>query len=266
MPTYFIPHGGGPCFFIKPQDMPQGMPHTMWDPLAQYLRGMDAAVGRRPRAVLVVTAHWLTPRPTVGNAAAHHLLYDYYNFPDYTYHLQYPAIGAPDVAARVVELLGGAGIAADTNDRRGIDHGVFVPFMLIYPDADVPIVPMSLQRGLGAAEHLAIGAALAPRRDEGVLIVGSGMSFHNIPAMLSFSHHTEAAAFDGWLSNAIEDPVRRQFALAQWENAPAARVAHPQEEHLIPLMVSAGAGGRDAGHRSFAGMLGGKPLTGITFG
>jgi aromatic ring-opening dioxygenase catalytic subunit (LigB family) len=268
LPTYFIPHGGGPCFFIKPQDMPPGMPHDIWDPLAAYLRGMDSAIGRRPRAVLVVTAHWMTPRPTVGNAASHHLLYDYYGFPDYTYRLQYPAKGAPDLAARVVELLGAAGIAADTDDRRGIDHGVFIPLMLIYPDADVPVVPISLQRGLDPADHLAIGAALAPLRDEGVLIVGSGMSFHNLPSMMALSHAAEAAAFDGWLAETVEapDPVRRDAALARWEHAPAARIAHPQEEHLIPLMVAAGAGGNDVGYRSFAGMLGGKPLTGITFG
>jgi len=267
-PTYFIPHGGGPCFFIKPQDLPPGMPLDAWDPLANYLRGIDAAIGRRPRAVLVVSAHWITARPTVGNAASHHLLYDYYNFPDYTYRLQYPAKGAPDVAARVVELLSNSGIVAETDDRRGIDHGVFVPFKLIYPDADVPIVPMSLQRGLDAADHLAIGAALEPLRDEGVLIVGSGMSFHNIPAMMSLSHPAQAAAFDAWLSTTAEDPdpVRRNASLAQWEQAPAARFAHPQEEHLIPLMVAAGAGGTDVGFRSFAGILGGKPLTGINFG
>jgi aromatic ring-opening dioxygenase catalytic subunit (LigB family) len=268
LPTYYIPHGGGPCFFMKPEDMPPAMPKGTWDPLADYLRGIDVAIGRRPRAVLVVTAHWMTPRPTIGNAGAHHLLYDYYNFPDYTYRLEYPARGAPDVAARVVALLAEAGIAADLDARRGIDHGVFVPFKLIYPEADVPIVPMSLQQGLNAADHLAIGAALAPLRDEDVLIVGSGMSFHNIPAMMSLSHDAEAVAFDHWLSDAVENPdaSRRNVALARWDEAPAARVAHPQEEHLIPLMVAAGAGGDDAGHKSFAGMLGGKPLTGVTFG
>jgi aromatic ring-opening dioxygenase catalytic subunit (LigB family) len=268
LPTYYIPHGGGPCFFIRPVDIPPGMPHDLWDPLANYLRGIDLAVGRRPRAVLVVTAHWMTERPTVGNAAAHHLLYDYYNFPDYTYQLQYPARGAPDVADRVVELLRQAGIAADLDSQRGIDHGVFVPFKLIYPDADVPIVPMSLQKSLDAADHLAIGAALAPLRDEDVLIVGSGMSFHNIPAMFSQSHPAEAAAFDQWLTAATAEavPARRNAALARWEGAPAARFAHPQEEHLIPLMVAAGAAGDDTGRKSFAGMISGKPLSGITFG
>lgn len=268
LPTYYIPHGGGPCFFIRPEDIPPGMPHDLWDPLADYLRGIAEAVGRRPRAVLVVTAHWMTERPTVGNAQAHHLLYDYYNFPDYTYQLQYPATGAPDVAARVVELLANAGIAADLDDKRGIDHGVFIPFKLIYPDADVPIVPMSLQLRMDAADHIAIGAALAPLRDENVLIVGSGMSFHNIPAMFSQARPAEAAAFDRWLTAAIEDaePDRRNAALSSWDRAPAARFAHPQEEHLIPLMVAAGAAGSDIGHKSFAGMIGGNPLSGITFG
>ena len=268
LPTYFIPHGGGPCFFIKPQDMLPGMPKDTWGPLAAYLRGIDAAIAIRPRAVLVISAHWLTDRPTLGCAVSHHLLYDYYNFPDYTYQLQYPAQGAPEIAARAAQLLDGSGIACDFNDRRGIDHGVFVPFKLIYPAADVPIVSMSLQQGLSAEEHLAIGAALAPLREEGVLIVGSGMSFHNIPAMMSLSHPAEAAAFDDWLSDTIEDPDprRRDAALARWDRAPAARFAHPQEEHLIPLMVAAGAAGSDRGRRSFTGLLGGKPLTGITFG
>jgi aromatic ring-opening dioxygenase catalytic subunit (LigB family) len=268
LPTYFIPHGGGPCFFIKPQDLPAGMPQDTWDPLAAYLRGIDGEVGVRPRAVLVVTAHWLTARPTVSSAAKHTLLYDYYGFPDYTYQLEYPAKGAPDVATRVVELLGQQGILADLDATRGIDHGVFVPLKLIYPDADVPIVAMSLRHDLDAAEHLAIGAALAPLRDEGILIIGSGMSFHNIPAMMSMSHPAEAAAFDAWLVSTVEDfdLARRNGHLAQWEQAPSARIAHPQEDHLLPLMVAAGASKADPGYRSFSGMLGGKPLTGITFG
>ncbi len=268
LPAYYIPHGGGPCFFIKPADIPPGMPHDLWDPLAAYLRGIDAAVGRRPRAVLVVSAHWMTMRPTVGNAPAHHLLFDYYGFPDYTYQLQYPARGAPDVAARAVALLADAGIAAELENKRGIDHGVFVPFKLIYPGADVPIVPMSLQQGLNAADHLAIGAALAPLRDEDILIVGSGMSFHNIPAMMSAARAPEAAAFDQWLTHAATqtDAARRNAALARWTDAPAARFAHPHEEHLIPLMVAAGAASEDIGYKSFDGMLGGKPLSGITFG
>ena len=268
LPTYFIPHGGGPCFFIKPEDMPPGMPKHVWHPMEAYLRGISAAVGRRPKAVLVISAHWMTPRPTLGSATSHSLLFDYYGFPDYTYQLTYPAPGSPDVAARAAELLAYAGIASDMDDERGIDHGVFVPFKLIYPDADVPIVPMSLQQNLDSADHIAIGKALAPLRDEDVLIVGSGMSFHNMRTAMMGTHDTESALFDDWLNDAATNanPDNRNQALEQWAQAPGGRASHPQEEHLIPLMVAAGAAGADVGRRSFSDLMGGKQLSGFTFG
>jgi aromatic ring-opening dioxygenase catalytic subunit (LigB family) len=267
LPTYFIPHGGGPCFFLKPEDFPPGMPKNIWNSLESYLRGIDGLVGRRPKAVLVISAHWMTPRITLGSAEKHHLLYDYYGFPDYTYQLNYPARGAPEVARRAAELLMSSGIEADFDSERGIDHGVFVPFMLIYPDADVPIVPMSLSQDLDAAKHLEIGRALAPLRDEDVLIIGSGMSFHNMRAIMTGTHNAEAATFDAWLLTAAEAaPDQRTSLLAQWEREPSGRIAHPQEEHLIPLMVAAGAAATDRGRQSFGGTLGGKALSGFTFG
>jgi aromatic ring-opening dioxygenase catalytic subunit (LigB family) len=267
LPTVFVPHGGGPCFFIKPEDLPPGIPKDTWQPLEAYLRGISAAVGRKPKAVLVITAHWMTARPTLGNAPSHHLLYDYYGFPEYTYQFDYPALGAPSVAERAASLLSAAGIASDFDDQRGIDHGVFVPFMLIYPDADVPIVPMSLQQNLNAADHIAIGKALAPLRDEDVLIVGSGMSFHNMRAIMTGTHNAESALFDDWLAAvATAAPEQREAVLTEWDHAPGGRSSHPQEEHLIPLMVAAGAAHTDMGQKSFAGTLGGKKLSGFTFG
>lgn len=267
LPTFFIPHGGGPCFFIKPEDMPPGMPKDTWASMAAYLRGIDAMVGRRPKAVMVISAHWLTPRVTFGTAAQHHLLFDYYNFPSYTYELTYPAAGAPDVAARAAALLTAAGIASDADNARGIDHGVFVPFKLIYPDADVPIVPMSLQQNLDAAQHIAIGTALAPLRDEGVLIVGSGMSSHNMRALMTGTLNAEARTFDHWLNAVVTAPTdQRDAALGAWERAPAARASHPQAEHLIPLMVAAGAGHTDIGRATYNDVVMGKALTGFTFG
>ncbi len=175
LPTLFIPHGGGPCFFMEP---PPSAPQ-LWDRLAAYLRGIDASLGRRPRAVLVISGHWEAARPTLNTAAQPPLLFDYHEFPEHTYHLHYPAPGSPVLASRVRELLDSAAIESDSDDARGLDHGVFVPFLLVYPQADVPIVQLSLQAGLDPAAHLAIGRALAPLRDEGVLIVGSGMSYHN---------------------------------------------------------------------------------------
>ena len=174
LPTFMIPHGGGPCFFMDP---PAGQP-TAWDAMAAHLRSIDGQVGRRPKAVLVVSAHWECEVPTVHTGTNPSLLFDYYGFPEHTYRLAYPVQGSPEVAARVALLLEGASIPTATESKRGLDHGVFVPFKLIYPDADVPIVQLSLRVGLSPQEHLEIGRALAPLRDEDVLIVGSGMTSH----------------------------------------------------------------------------------------
>ena len=267
LPTFFVPHGGGPCFFIKPEDMPPGMPKDLWGNMAAFLKGVGGQVGRKPKAVVVATAHWLTERPTIGNAAEHELYYDYYGFPPYTYQLDYKPKGAPQVAARVAELLAGAGIASDMDGKRGLDHGVFVPFKLIYPDADVPIVPMSLRADLDPQAHIEIGRALAPLRDEDVLIVGSGMSFHNMRAFMRRTHAEQAAAFDAWLAKAATaPPAERDAALAHWSEGTAALDAHPEEEHLIPLMVAAGAAGADFGRRTYSETLGAHALSAFTFG
>jgi aromatic ring-opening dioxygenase catalytic subunit (LigB family) len=258
LPTLMIPHGGGPCFFM---DGPPGMP-AMWDAMAAHLRGLAAEVGARPKAVLVVSGHWETEIPTVLAAGEHTLLYDYYGFPEHTYRLTYPAKGAPEIAARTRALLEAANIPTAVETERGLDHGVFVPFKLIYPGADVPIVQMSLRADLSPRRHLEIGRALAPLRDEGVLIVGSGMTFHNMGAMRGpGSDHTVQASetFDTWLTETVEmvDPRARTERLAAWDQAPGARFAHPREEHLLPIMVAAGAAGDDPGRCVYAERLGG---------
>ena len=267
LPTLFVPHGGGPCFFIKPEDIPPGVPKDLWHPMENYLRGLDEAVGRRPKAAVVISAHWMTPHPTIGNAARHPLYYDYYGFPPYTYALSYPAPGAPAVAARVAELLGQAGIKSDMDNQRGIDHGVFVPLMLIYPDAGVPIVPLSLRQDMDPAAHIAIGAALQKLRDEDVLIIATGMSFHNMRALRNPDAGGDSRLFDDWLGHAVESPnaADRNRALAHWHAAPGARFAHPEEEHLLPLMVAAGAAGAGRGHRNFAEPLGQIAMSGFIF-
>ena len=163
LPTLFIPHGGGPCFFIDP---PAHDPH-MWEGLASYLRGIDASLGARPKAVLVISGHWETERPTVNVAERPSLLFDYYGFPEHTYRLKYPVAGAPDLEPRVRALLAEAGFDLGLESKRGLDHGVFVPFLLIYPHADVPIMQLSLHHSLDPGLHLAIGRALAPLRRAG---------------------------------------------------------------------------------------------------
>jgi aromatic ring-opening dioxygenase catalytic subunit (LigB family) len=262
MPVVFLPHGGGPWPFVKlgfGSDAEQAS-------LASYLRAVRDVPAKPPRALLVISAHWEEAQPTVMNGAAPPLLFDYYGFPPESYELTWPAPGEPALAARVQELLGAAGIPSASNGQRGFDHGAFVPLKLAYPDAELPTVQLSLKAGLDPREHLAIGRALAPLRDEGVFIIGSGMTYHNMRAM-NPQGRPAASAFDAWLRDAVtRSPSERDAALGDWEKAPAARAAHPREEHLIPLMVIAGAAGDDNGRLAYRGSLLGLEFSGYAFG
>ncbi|TXC69596.1 dioxygenase [Sphingomonas ginsenosidivorax] len=234
-PSLFIPHGGGPCFF-----MPD--PAGTWTGMAAYLRGIAATLPGRPTAILVVSGHWETRGFAFTGAARPPLIYDYGGFPAHTYELRYDAPGAPDLAARAAALLQDAGMTATIDPQRGLDHGVFVPLKVAFPDADIPVVEMSVDRDLDPALHLAAGRALAPLRDAGVLIVASGMSFHNMRGYGDPRFTAPSQQFDDWLSEAVALPGdERAAALTAWADAPAARLSHPAEEHLLPLMVAAGA-------------------------
>ena len=263
-PTLFIPHGGGPCFFMDP---PPSAPQ-LWTRMEAHLRGIAASLPERPRALLVISGHWEAPVPTVNTAAHPALLFDYYGFPEHTYRLTYPAPGAPALAAEVRRLLANAGFATAEEEARGFDHGVFIPLKVAFPDADIPVLQLSLQQGLDPAAHLAMGRALAPLRDQGVLIIGSGMSYHNLRLLFSGRGNEGSVAFDDWLVSAATDPdpARRDAALTEWERAPHARECHPEEEHLIPLMVAAGAAGADAGRQVYGERLAGKALSAFRFG
>jgi aromatic ring-opening dioxygenase catalytic subunit (LigB family) len=261
MPTLYIPHGGGPCFFM---DWTWGRPDT-WDRMADWLRGLIGSLPQRPEAILVVSGHWEEPAFTVGSAAQPPLIYDYSGFPPHTYQLKFDAPGAPALAQRVRDLLQGAGLPAGDNPRRGYDHGVFIPFKVAMPEADIPVVQLSLNRSLDPKQHLAAGAALKPLRDEGVLIVGSGMSWHN---MQGFSPRYTAASevFDQWLGEAMADPARRDQALADWTKAPYARAAHPREEHLAPIFMAAGAATGEPGRRIFSDIVLDVRVSAFAFG
>lgn len=174
LPTYFIPHGGGPCFFMD------WNPKDAWDGMAAFLRQLRHDVGTTPQAVLVISGHWETDVLSLTSSSAPELLFDYYGFPEHTYQLTYPAPGSPELAAQVAQLLGEAGIPSQLDGSRGFDHGVFIPFKLVYPEAEIPVVQLSLRADLDPAFHLAVGRALAPLREQGVLIIGSGMSYHNL--------------------------------------------------------------------------------------
>jgi aromatic ring-opening dioxygenase catalytic subunit (LigB family) len=243
MPTVYLPHGGGPWPFV---DVGFGT-RAEWDGLATYLRTVPQVPTEKPRAILCVSAHWEERLPTVQSGANPPLLFDYYGFPKESYELTWPAPGAPDVAARVRELLSAAGFESAANDTRGFDHGAFVPLKVSYPDAQIPTLQLSLVKGLDPKTHLDLGRALSPLRDEGIFIVGSGMSFHN---MRGFGPGGTAPslAFDGWLADTTKLPAaKREARLLDWTSAPQARVCHPREEHLLPLMVVAGAAGDDVG-------------------
>lgn len=257
LPTLFVPHGAGPCFFM---DWTWG-PADAWDKTADWLGGMIAALPERPKAILVVSGHWEAGAFTTGASARPELIYDYYGFPEHTYQLQFNAPGAPAVAARVRDLLAGAGLSAAADDTRGWDHGVFVPLKVALPDADIPVVQLSLQTGLDPRLHLAAGRALAPLRDEGVLILGSGMSWHNMRGF-SPAFTQRSRVFDDWLSQAVADPA----ALAGWEAAPYARAAHPREEHLAPIFIAAGAADGEPGRKVFGDEVMDVAISAFQFG
>jgi aromatic ring-opening dioxygenase catalytic subunit (LigB family) len=258
MPVVFLPHGGGPWPWIR----------EMYDDnLAKYLAAVPGLPKTPPKALLVISAHWEESVPTVMTSAKPPMLFDYYGFPPDTYKLEWPAPGEPALASRVRELLGKAGIESAANDERGFDHGTFVPLKLAYPDAQVPTLQLSLQAGLDPAQHLAIGRALAPLRDEGVFIIGSGMSYHNMRGFRDPSANAAAAIFDTWLQTAATaEPAIRDRELTAWAKAPSAREVHPREEHLLPLMVIAGAAGNDRGTTGYSKPVFGKSVSAFHFG
>lgn len=261
MPTLFIPHGGGPCFFMD------WNPADAWDRMRAWLESIPVALPEKPKALLVISGHWETKVPTLLTAPKPPLLFDYYGFPPHTYELTWPAPGDPKLASRVRELLTKANIESAEDSERGFDHGVFIPLKVAFPNAEIPTVQLSLQKNLDPKEHLAIGRALAPLRDEGVLIVGSGMSYHNMRGFMSGTGRSASERFDAWLADAVEKSSSdRDEALTKWSNAPAARESHPREEHLLPLMVAAGAAEGDLGKRVFKDEVMGVVVSAVQFG
>lgn len=264
LPTFFISHGGGPWTHMKAHD---GNRH---DVLEASLRDIPHQLGgAKPKAVLVISAHWEEDDFTVMSAARPPMIYDYQGFPADTYEIRYDAPGSPEVAARARELLQSAGVIARLDPTRGYDHGTFVPLYAMYPAADVPVLQLSLKRGYDPQSHLVAGRALAPLREEGVLIIGSGLTYHNLRAM-GPQAHVASKAFDDWLfeTAAEADPAKRCERLLAWQLAPAARLAHPREDHLIPMMVAIGAAGSEIAHRIYHedAFFGGVVVSSYRFG
>jgi aromatic ring-opening dioxygenase catalytic subunit (LigB family) len=236
------------------------------DQLAAYLHSLRAVPRKPPKALLVISGHWEESAPTLMTSAQPPMLYDYYGFPPESYTISWPAPGSPELAARTRQLLDAAGFNTAEDPDRGFDHGTFVPLKLAYPDADVPAVQLSLKRGLDPQEHIEIGRALIPLRDEGVFIIGSGMTFHNLRAF-SPQAAPYAESFDAWLRQTVSLPEKERTAkLIEWSKAPAARMAHPREEHLLPLMVVAGAAGPDRSRLAYNGTILNLRLSAYHFG
>ena len=264
LPTLFIPHGGGPCFFMDPEG---GPPDPMWRKMQAYLAGLIASLPERPKAILMVSGHWEEPQFTVHAGEGQPLLYDYGGFPAHPYRLRWDAASATSVAGRAKTLLEGAGFPVGVETERGWDHGVFIPMKVAVPGEDIPLVQVSLRADLDPAAHIAMGRALAPLRDEGVLMVGSGMSFHNL-RIRGPQATAPAAEWDAALVDAVTDPdpARRAERVIAWDKLPHARFAHPREEHLLPLMVALGAGGEGPAVADYRDNVMGWAVSGFRFG
>lgn len=261
MPVVFFPHGGGPLPLLGDST------HAS---LTHYLKSLSTLP--RPEVILLISAHWEAPCAEFTAHPAPELIFDYSGFPPQTYEYRYPAAGSPVRVKDWVHRLELLNMAARANPARGWDHGCFVPLLLSHPAADIPVVQLSLLQGLNPQAHIALGQALAPLRHEGVLIMGSGLSFHNMAAFFNFSdaakQHSEA--FDDWLFDSLCNPsltyAQQCERLTHWQAAPSARFCHPREEHLLPLHVCLGAACEAASvTRSYSEYLMGVKVSGFTW-
>lgn len=232
----YFSHGGGPLPILGD---------------ASHLAMIDFMVRlpstlKKPDAILVISAHWEESAATLLGALAPSMFYDYYGFPDEAYAITYPAPGNPDLAVRITGLLNQNHIPAHIDAGRGFDHGLFIPLKMMYPDADIPALQLSLLQGLDPAAHMRLGKALRSLLDENILVIGSGFSFHNMGAFIWEGGRRPDAANDGFQNWLIEtctgplSPSEREQRLTEWRKAPSARYCHPREEHLLPLHVCVG--------------------------
>lgn len=236
----YLSHGGGPLPLLGDEGH-----REMVANLERIAREIE-----RPSAILVVSAHWEEAVPTLTHGLNPPLIYDYYGFPDAAYSIRYPAPGAPGIAEDVSTALIAAGLEARLDAGRGFDHGLFVPLKIMYPEADIPCVQLSLMNHLDAAAHIRLGRALAALGHDGLLVIGSGFSFHNMKGFWDRSDEARRRneAFEDWLMETCSDPAlnetERAGRLERWADAPFARYCHPREEHLLPLHVCYGLAGR----------------------
>jgi 4,5-DOPA dioxygenase extradiol len=234
--TIFVSHGGGPMPILGDPQHKE---------LVNSLRSLPLKL-QQPDYIVVCSAHWETPKISITSAANPELLYDYFGFPDDSYQLKYPCPGAPELASHIADVLSQHGMEVELNEQRGLDHGVFIPLMLMYPNADIPVLQISLCQSLDPSVHIQLGKALSSLSTNNILFIGSGFSFHNMSGFFSSDERMLNAntQFEDWLTNTlcsekltVED---REARLLQWSAAPGARLCHPREEHLLPLHVCFG--------------------------
>jgi aromatic ring-opening dioxygenase catalytic subunit (LigB family) len=255
----YFSHGGGPLPIL-------GDPGHI--AMVAFLKALPARL-RRPKAVLVISAHWEEERATLIGAERPPMLYDYYGFPKEAYEISYPAPGSPDLARRIVEVLGASGTPAAIDPKRGFDHGLFIPMKLMYPEAEVPCLQLSLLSSLDPKAHFELGEALSPLAEQDILIMGSGFSFHNMQAFDwggAKARDRGNDEFQDWLIDVCAGKRAkkdRKDALISWEKAPSARYCHPREEHLLPLHVCAGIAGDEPAELVFDDYILGKRAVGF---
>jgi 4,5-DOPA dioxygenase extradiol len=231
-PAVFVSHGA-PTLAVEQNET------------VEFLKRLGEELAR-PEAILCVSAHWNTEAPAVSAAERPETIHDFGGFPQELYRMRYPVPGAPGLAGRVRQLLGEASLPCEVSPTRGLDHGAWVPLKLIYPGADVPVAQLSVQPLLGAEHHLRLGRALAPLRREGVLILATGSATHNLSRIGRGDAPPEwAKEFDEWLFRKISDGALAEL-LDYRRLAPHAALAHPTDEHLLPLFVALGAGAGEA--------------------
>ena len=265
LPTFYLSHGGGPWPYMNDEAR---RPYAR---LEESLRQLPRQLPRQPEAILIVSGHWEEREFAVMSAAAPPMIYDYGGFPEELYHIRYVAPGAPRLAQRAQSLIQQAGLPARLDGGRGFDHGTYSLLAVTHPQADIPVFQVSLRVDYDSAAHLRLGRALAPLRDEGVLIIGSGSSYHNLRRFFGpRGRREDAAQFDSWLRETLVEstPARRSERLLEWERAPAARQAHPQEDHLMPLHVAVAAAEEEPGQIAYRqdDFLGAIALSSYRFG
>jgi len=233
----FLSHGGGPMPLLGDEGQKE---------MVSCLQKIATDI-RKPSAIIVVSAHWEEKMPTITSGTDPSLIYDYYGFPEESYNISYPCPGEPLLAEQIQKQLESAGIPAKRDEQRGFDHGLFIPLKIMYPDADIPCVQLSLVNNLSPTEHVNIGRALQDLNYKNLLVIGSGFTFHNLHAFFS-SETSESKAmnesFEAWLLDTCVNrnlsEAERAKRLIEWEKAPNARFCHPREEHLLPLHVCYG--------------------------